>query len=68
MESYVPFSNLALCPKHVIGYVQNPTFDFDELECVIAHLKMPSFAKRSETLAKMRKIADKQEDFKNYLL
>lgn len=65
---YVPFSNLALCPKRVIAFVQNPEFDYQELERTVNQLKMPAFAKRQETLIKMRQIASKQDDFKNYLL
>lgn len=67
-NSYRPFSNLALCPKQVIAFVQGTTFDFQELENTVQNLKMPSNMKRIDTLNKMKKLADRQEDFKNLLL
>lgn len=54
----MPFSDLALCPKPVIAFLQNP--NFEELEEALDTLKLPTVMKRNATLVKMTKLAEKQ--------
>lgn len=38
---YLPFHNLAYCPKQVIEFIQRPAIRLEDLNNLIDNLKMP---------------------------
>ncbi|CAK77605.1 unnamed protein product (macronuclear) [Paramecium tetraurelia] len=63
MSSYLPFHNLAYCPKQIIEFVQRPDMSLLDLHKMVESLKLPR--NHSKILRKMQILVQKQETFLN---
>ncbi|CAK79716.1 unnamed protein product (macronuclear) [Paramecium tetraurelia] len=59
--NYLPFHNLAHCPKQVIEFVQNPNLNLNELNNMIEQLKMPK--NHHKAIQSMQILVSKQEHY-----
>ncbi|CAD8074673.1 unnamed protein product [Paramecium primaurelia] len=59
--TYLPFHNLAYCPKQVIEFVQNPNLNLQDLNHMIEQLRMPK--NHLKAIQKMQILASRQEQF-----
>ncbi|CAD8079079.1 unnamed protein product [Paramecium sonneborni] len=63
MTTYLPFHNLAYCPKQIIEFVQRPDINLIDLHKMLETLKLPR--NHSKILRKMQILVQKQESFLN---
>ncbi|CAK64221.1 unnamed protein product (macronuclear) [Paramecium tetraurelia] len=59
--TYLPFHNLASCPKQVIQFVQNPDLNLNDLNTMIEQLKMPKNYQKA--IQSMQFLVSKQENY-----